>query len=349
MKRTQHHQTMYAIILAFIMLCSCLIIPASTTVEAASNKKLKVTSAKTVVVGKTIKIKTNVKAKFKSSNKKIATVSSNGVVKGKKAGKVKITVTSKSNKKQKKVIKITVKKKQQTIVTTEKPTTEQPSVVKPTTEASTTEALTTEKTTTEATTTETPTTEEPTPDEKPYLIAEYPGGIVARNYFFMDDEDGSFYIDKYCLNIYLVNGNEKKQISPSFVTDSNYTSETIDNVTYYTCTLSYKNYSGKYTFQVTDETIDIDIIILNVYTSKEIYSSLTAGVLPDLSQLVFYLGYKNGDAKKIDVDDTTCTILADKVYSDGLQSVYVRYDYKYNYNGTTIIVPFYDWVSPIDN
>lgn len=162
MKRTT--QKMYAVLLTFVMLCGCLIIPTPATVEAAGNTKLKVTSAKTVVVGKTIKIKTNVKAKFKSSNKKIATVSSKGAVKGKKAGKVKITVTSKSNKKQKKVIKITVKKKPNTTVTTEKPTpspnpkptTEAPST-KPTTQAPTTQAPTTEKRTTENTTTEAPT------------------------------------------------------------------------------------------------------------------------------------------------------------------------------------------------
>lgn len=140
MKKTQRKHTFLAVIIATIMLCNCLIIPNVHTVEAAGSKKLKVTCAKTVTVGKTIKMKTNVKATFKSSNKKIATVSSKGVIKGKKAGKVKITVTSKSNKKQKKVIKITVKKKQKSTVTTEKPTpnpkttTEQPSVVKPTTE-----------------------------------------------------------------------------------------------------------------------------------------------------------------------------------------------------------------------
>lgn len=197
MKRT-HKQSMYALLLAFVMLCSCLIIPTSSTVKAASNNELKVTSAKTVVVGKTIKIKTNVKAKFKSSNKKITTVSSKGVVKGKKAGKVKITVTSKSNKKQKKVIKITVKKKQNTTATTEKqtpapnpkPTTEQPSVVKPTTEAPTTEAPTTEKPTTEAPTTEAPTTEKPTteaPTEKKVvgIEANYRGSKVPNDLYMI--------------------------------------------------------------------------------------------------------------------------------------------------------------------
>lgn len=191
MKRTT--QKMYAVLLTFVMLCGCLIIPTPATVEAAGNTKLKVTSAKTVVVGKTIKIKTNVKAKFKSSNKKIATVSSKGVVKGKKAGKVKITVTSKSNKKQKKVIKITVKKKQNTTATTEKqtpapnpkPTTEQPSVVKPTTETPTTEAPTTEKPTTEAPTTEKPTTEAPAERKVVGIEANYRGSKVPNDVYMI--------------------------------------------------------------------------------------------------------------------------------------------------------------------
>lgn len=195
MKRTT--QKMYAVLLTFVMLCGCLIIPTPATVEAAGNTKLRVTSAKTVVVGKTIKIKTNVKAKFKSSNKKIATVSSKGVVKGKKAGKVKITVTSKSNKKQKKVIKITVKKKPNTTVTTEKPTpspnpkptTEAPST-KPTTQAPTTQAPTTEKKTTEEATTEKGTTENTTteaPTEKKVvgIEANYRGSKVPNDEYSM--------------------------------------------------------------------------------------------------------------------------------------------------------------------
>lgn len=97
-----------ATIVTFAMILGCLVVPGPTVSEAAS-KKLKVSSPKTVAVNCSITIKTNVKATFKSSNKKIATVSSKGVVKGKKAGKVKITVTSKSNKKQKKTVTITVK------------------------------------------------------------------------------------------------------------------------------------------------------------------------------------------------------------------------------------------------
>ena len=93
-----------AVLMSFAMLfCS---IPNGAE---AAKKKLKATSPKTVAVNKSIKIKTNMKCKFKSSNKKIATVNSKGVVKGKKAGNVKITVTAKKSK-QKKILKIAVKK-----------------------------------------------------------------------------------------------------------------------------------------------------------------------------------------------------------------------------------------------
>ena len=74
----------------------------TTTVEAAAkNVTLKV-SGKKVKVGK--KVKLNAKAtkgaklSYKSSNMKIATVSRRGVVTGKKAGKVKITITAKKEK-----------------------------------------------------------------------------------------------------------------------------------------------------------------------------------------------------------------------------------------------------------
>ena len=79
-----------------------------STSQAASNLKVTV-SKKSIAVNTKTTIKTNVKATFKTSNKKVATVNSKGVVTGKKAGKAKITVTSKANSSQKKKITITVK------------------------------------------------------------------------------------------------------------------------------------------------------------------------------------------------------------------------------------------------
>lgn len=71
----------------------------------------------TLQVGKTVKLKASVKPSkkkkkvtFKTSNKKVATVSKKGVVKGKKAGKATITAKIKGTKK-KATCKVTVKKK----------------------------------------------------------------------------------------------------------------------------------------------------------------------------------------------------------------------------------------------
>ena len=109
----------------FVVLMSLAIVVAYSVVPftqsyAATKKPTKITlttTSKTVdIKGKvTVSVKSVKPAKaskavkWKSSNKKIATVNSKGVVTGKKKGKVKITATSKSNKKVKKTITITVK------------------------------------------------------------------------------------------------------------------------------------------------------------------------------------------------------------------------------------------------
>lgn len=118
MKR--NHTKILSVTLTAALIASLIASPTAT----GAAKKLKATSPKSVTVGKSVKIKTNMKCNFKSSNKKIATVSSKGVVKGKKAGKVKITVTAKKNK-QKKTVKITVKKQAKKVVT-KTPSTSEP-------------------------------------------------------------------------------------------------------------------------------------------------------------------------------------------------------------------------------
>ena len=94
---------------------------AFTTKAEAKLNKIKVTSpsGKTVRVakGKKVKLKTTVKklknkkVKFKSKNPKVARVTAKGIVKGIKKGKTKIVVSSKSNPKIKKVVKVVVYKK----------------------------------------------------------------------------------------------------------------------------------------------------------------------------------------------------------------------------------------------
>ncbi len=63
-----------------------------------------------VAKGKKITLSPNQKVSYKVANTKIATVSKKGVVKGKKAGKTKVTLTSKKKGKKKTTVKIVVKK-----------------------------------------------------------------------------------------------------------------------------------------------------------------------------------------------------------------------------------------------
>lgn len=112
-----------ASMLAFVMLFSTAFIPASAA--KVTVKKVSVASSlsgnkKTVVVakGKSVKLtttvtvtpnkKANKKVSYSVSDKSIATVDSKGVVKGKKAGTTKVTVTSSKNKKKKATITVKV-------------------------------------------------------------------------------------------------------------------------------------------------------------------------------------------------------------------------------------------------
>lgn len=74
----------------------------TTTVEAATKKLSLKVGNKKAYVGKTTKISAKAtngaKLSYKTSNKKIAAVSSKGVITGKKAGTVKITITAKKSK-----------------------------------------------------------------------------------------------------------------------------------------------------------------------------------------------------------------------------------------------------------
>lgn len=65
----------------------------------------------TGITVKSVKKLKNAKVSFKTDNKKVATVSKNGIVAAKKKGKATITVTSKANKKVKAKCKVTVKSK----------------------------------------------------------------------------------------------------------------------------------------------------------------------------------------------------------------------------------------------
>ncbi len=102
------------LVILSVMVMSFIVLP-NTSVSAASKAKLNKKSA-TIYVGKTVtlKVKNNKKkVKWISSNRKIATVSKKGKVKGKKAGKV--TITAKVGGKKYKC-RVTVKKKKASAV-----------------------------------------------------------------------------------------------------------------------------------------------------------------------------------------------------------------------------------------
>lgn len=102
------------IVIAFAISSGIFSVSNVTTVEAAG--KVRINKKKvTIYTGKTVKLKikgTTKRAKWISSNKKVATVNKKGQVKGKKAGKA--TITAKVGKKKYKC-KVIVKKKKNSI------------------------------------------------------------------------------------------------------------------------------------------------------------------------------------------------------------------------------------------
>lgn len=92
--RAKRMNQVVAVVTAMALLVSGTVVTGSA--KAAGKIKLNKTKA-SVTVGKTVKLKlknAKKKVKWSSANKKVATVNQNGKVKGKKAGKVKITAKS---------------------------------------------------------------------------------------------------------------------------------------------------------------------------------------------------------------------------------------------------------------
>lgn len=121
-KAKSMRKQLFALVLALAMVLTSVSVP-SVTAEAAKNvkvKKIQITNPKkktvTLVRGKTLQIKVKVtpknaknkKVTYKSSKKKIASVSSKGKVKGLKKGTAKITVTAKDGSKKKATLTVKV-------------------------------------------------------------------------------------------------------------------------------------------------------------------------------------------------------------------------------------------------
>ena len=116
MKKNIKKQALGLLALVVVMAVAFTAIPSKAASKKPTKMSLKVTAKTIDIKGHaTISVKSVKPSKaskavtFKSGNKKIATVSSKGVVTGKKTGKVKITVTAKANKKLKKSVTMKVK------------------------------------------------------------------------------------------------------------------------------------------------------------------------------------------------------------------------------------------------
>ena len=121
----QKNKHLFGLAMAFIMVL-VVAFSSSFNAQAATKKSITLNKTKaTVYVGKTTTISVK-KVKglsskavtYKSSNKKVATVTSKGVVKGVKAGTATITATSKKNSKVKATCKVTVKTVKVTAINT---------------------------------------------------------------------------------------------------------------------------------------------------------------------------------------------------------------------------------------
>lgn len=168
----------FSAVLVSALIISLISFPEQAMAKSKKTPKLNKTSI-TLTVGKSYKLKVkNGKAvKFSTSNKKIVTVSSKGMVKAKKKGICKIKVKVKNYKKTL-TCKVIVKEKPAKKTTTESKSNEKKTTEKKTTEKKTTEK-TTEKTTKKETTTEKTTeqvtTETSTTEKTPAQICEEQG------------------------------------------------------------------------------------------------------------------------------------------------------------------------------
>lgn len=93
-----------------LMAVACFAGGANVSEAEAAKVKAPYTKGVYVAKGKSVRLLTDKKVTYQSKNKKVATVSKKGVVKGKKVGKTKLVLTEKKNKKKKKTITVRVMK-----------------------------------------------------------------------------------------------------------------------------------------------------------------------------------------------------------------------------------------------
>lgn len=123
-KQNKRFAAVMALTLALTMVFSSVSVNAATKkvksmTLSAKSVTLEINDTKKVTVKKVTPAKASKKVTWKSSNKAVATVSTTGVITAKAEGKAIITATSKSNKKVKRTVKVTVKPFEQHYVNAE--------------------------------------------------------------------------------------------------------------------------------------------------------------------------------------------------------------------------------------
>lgn len=319
----KRNRQLMATMVAIWMLLSSVLTPAGAE---AAGKKLKVTCAKTVKVGSSIKIKTNIKATFQSSDKKIATVNAKGVVKGKKAGKVKITVTSKSNKKQKKIVKITVKKKTETKV--------------PGSEATQTPAPSTLPSTLPGTTQNPSPSVSPnvspspfpsvSPSAKPVgITAEYKGKVPV-NYAFSNIDATVYSTWKYgaIVKVQYSDGTELQLESKDF--SQKYDNELYeeDGKLYAKTVIAYDDLEATLYVEIVE--VDADTVYPDIIMTDYTGGTIKKGEMPNLEDVSAQFAFINGEVE--DANGFYIGELRDESDYSRYRCILV-YDYYFEYNG----------------
>ena len=305
------------------------------TVTITVKNQLVITAPKssksTLYVGETTKIKTNLSSKFKSSNTSIATVSSSGKVVAKKAGKAKITVTSKKYKKLKKTVTITVKEnpEEKTETTTENKTTESKTTEDTTTENKTTEDNTTENNTTEDKTTEDNTTEEQLPQERKIkgITAEYRGAKVPNDLRLISDLGMRINL------VYTDDTTEEIFYDYDKRNDFNYTllrEENVDGKKYVVYEVSYYEFKTEMKIEVVD--IDEDDIIPAVVV-EYIGEPIEEGTEPSMDDISIILVNTDGTYQEVDKSKVRMIKYYDYGIEDREEKLY-KYEYEIPYDYT---------------
>lgn len=321
-----------AFLVALTVIASFVVSP---NVEAATKLKVKSSKKITLNIGKTSIIKTNVaanKLKYKSSNKKVATVTNKGKITAKKAGKANITVTSKKNKKQKVTIKVTVINKKTTQATTKSNVTiatQQTSVVTTTMGAATTTQASEEVATISGSaTTEGTASGDATTEERKVvgITAKYRGDKVPDDLERIDDVGVKLEL------VYSDDSTEEviRDAKVSNDMDMNYiNTEVIDGLKYANYKVSYLGFETTFRVQLVETNILYPIQIDTRYTG----GTIPKDTIPDKQDIEASILLSDCETS-MDADMSKVRLICYKDWNTSIYDKRKEYQYEVIYDYT---------------